>query len=121
MFKVKNKVYFFSYFFCIICNMEIEFSEYVDWVMEMGAFQGFSNLDGVYFCFYVYIGNQTNGPDTLLGCKLLVCGGNVSYNDMVGKNNGNFNLGFIFNIDLFVVEEWILLDDVNLQSSMFLD
>jgi hypothetical protein len=119
MFKAKIKVHPFSHSFCIICNTEIEPSEYADWAVEMGAPQGPSNPDGVHPCLYVY-GNGQN-TDSLQQCKSLACGGDATYNDMVGKSNGNFNLGPILNNDSLVAEEWILLDDANPQRSMPLD
>ena len=109
MFKDKLKAHPFSHSFCIICNTEIEPSEYADWAMEMGAPQGPSNTDAVHPCLYVY-GNGEN-TDSLSQCKALACGGNASYNDMVGKNNGNFDLGPILNDSSLVAEEWVPLGE----------
>ena len=118
MFKAKIKVHPFSHSFCIVCNTKIEPSEYADWAMEMGAPQGPSNTDTVHPCLYVYTGTQTNGPSSLQECHALACGGNASYNDMVGKSNGNFNLGPILNNDSLIAEEWIIADNYDERMSL---
>ena len=114
MFKAKLKAHPFSHSFCIVCNTKIEPSEYADWAIEMGAPQGPSNTDTVHPCLYVY-GNGEN-TDSLSQCKALACGGGASYSDMVGKSNGNFDLGPILNNDSLISEEWIVLDEHNLLS-----
>ena len=53
--------------------------------------QGPSDPSSVHPCLYVYSGNNTD-IETLEQCTTLVCEGKAIYNDMVGKENGNFNL-----------------------------
>ena len=96
MFKPKYEAHPFSHSFCIVCNPLLEESEYEQWAVDMGAPQGPSNPENVHPCLYVYTGNNTD-IDSLAQCESLVCDGNAVYNDMVGKENGNFNLDPILN------------------------
>ncbi len=87
----------FSHPFCIVCNTDIEPDDYAAWATDMGA-QPPGSVEDVLPCLYVYTGNHT-GPEieTLEECESLVCDGGAQYNDMVGKNNGNFDLDPILN------------------------
>jgi len=91
MFKPKNDALVFSHSFCVVCSPSLEEHEYEDWALEMGAPQGPSDPAAVHPCLYVYTANNTD-IDSLAQCTSLVCEGGAVYNDMVGKENGNFNL-----------------------------
>ena len=94
MFKPKIDVLPFSHSFCIVCNIELAPEEYGDWALEMGG-QPPSSVEDVYPCLYVYTSNNTD-IETLNQCDSLVCEGGAEYNDMVGRNNGNFDLDPLF-------------------------
>ena len=87
LFTPKNTLHPFSHAFCIVCNPDIAPHEYEDWVLEMGSLQGPDNVNDVHPCLYVYA-NQTD-ISSLDECQSLVCEGGATYNDMVGKDNGN--------------------------------
>ena len=94
MFKGAPPASPFGHSFCIVCNPDLEFGEYGDWAVEMGAPEAPTNTDGLLPCLYVYSEVPfTNGPDTLEKCESLVCDGTARYNDMVRDTNGNFDLG----------------------------
>ena len=79
--------------YCIVCNPDLLPSDYVDWALEMGAPQGPTDPSAVHPCLYAY----SNGSEIvdLLTCENLICSGNADYNDMVGKEQGNVDLGSI--------------------------
>ena len=76
-------------FFCIVCNPILEESEYEDWAIEMSAPQGPQDPSAVHPCLYAYTNTDI---ETMQQCEQLICNDHATYNDMVGKNNGNFDL-----------------------------
>jgi len=119
LFKPKNPIHPFSHSFCIVCNPELEPSEYYDWAVSMGANET-NPLNPEAPCLYVYHCENVEGVDcpegldtndTFAGCKSLVCDGGAAYGDMVSPKNGNINLDPILNGDQIVEEEWLLLEE----------
>ncbi len=78
-----------SHSFCIVCDPTITESEYETWAIEMGAPQGPQDSSTVHPCLYVY---STTEIETMQQCEQLICNDTATYSDMVGKNNGNFDL-----------------------------
>ena len=91
LFKPKGELNLFSHSFCIVCNSEIEPDEYGDWALEMGAPEAPTSVENLHPCLYVY-GDGRNIA-TFVECVSVVCEGGAKYNDMVGTNNGNFDVG----------------------------
>lgn len=89
MFKPKASSLLNSHSFCIVCAPTLEESEYEDWAIDMGAPQGPQDPSAVYPCLYAYADTDI---ETMQQCEQLICNDNATYNDMVGKNNGNFDL-----------------------------
>ena len=89
MFKPKASSLLHSHSFCIVCNPILEESEYEDWAIEMGAPQGPQDPSAVHPCLYAYTNTDI---ETMQQCEQLICNDHATYNDMVGKNNGNFDL-----------------------------
>ena len=90
LFVSKDPLHPFSHAFCIVCNPDIYPHEYENWALNMGAPQGPDNVNDVHPCLYVYA-NQTD-ISSLDECQSLVCEGGATYNDMVGKDNGNIDI-----------------------------
>ena len=94
LFKSKSNTNPFSHSFCIVCNPEIEPSEYTDWAISMGAPQGPVSVEDVHPCLYAYL--PTNSPfseiDSLELCESLICNEEATYSDMVGQSNGNIDV-----------------------------
>ena len=91
MFKPRSSSLINSHSFCIVCDPTLQTTEYETWALDMGAPQGPSNPDEVHPCLYAYTNNNTD-IDTFEQCTQLICNEEAVYNDMVGINNGNFNL-----------------------------
>ncbi len=113
MFKPKITGHPFSHSFCIVCNTEIEPSEYYDWAVSMGANEtNPANPDLP--CLYVYNPDAPEtgiDTDTLAACKSLVCDGGGTYADVVNSSNGNFDLSPMFDDSDLVEEEWLILEE----------
>jgi hypothetical protein len=90
LFKPKDIIHPFSHSFCIVCNPDIAPQEYEAWALDMGAPQGPDNTNDVHPCLYVYSSQiEINSLDE---CQSIVCDGGATYNDMVGKGNGNIDV-----------------------------
>lgn len=89
MFKPRASSLINSHSFCIVCNPSLVESEYESWAIEMGAPQGPQNPLNVHPCLYAY---ATIEIETMVQCEQLICNDDATYNDMVGKSNGNFDL-----------------------------
>lgn len=110
LFKAKSQTNPFSHSFCVVCNTEIEPSEYSDWAVSMGANPLEDEyIDTVHPCLYVYPNDSTpeSGIDSLEKCESAVCDGEATYADMVGKGQGNFDVIPLLEGDILVNEEWI--------------
>ena len=91
MYKPEIDVVPMSHPFCIVCNPTLDATEYESWALTMGATQLPSSYEGVHPCLYVYT-NSNDSIDSVEECTALVCDGGAVYSDMVGSNNGNFDL-----------------------------
>ena len=112
LFKKKSSTNPFSHSFCVVCNPEIEQSEYNDWAESMGAnILEAEDLDTVHPCLYVYLpdNDPADSIDSLEQCETLICDGTADYADMVGKNQGNFDVTPLLSQEMILVtEEWML-------------
>jgi len=108
LFKPKNPVHPFSHSFCIVCNTELEEADYAAWSAEMGGNGMVGDVDEKHPCLYVY--GDGEDIDTLAQCQSLVCDGGAAYSDMVGKGNGNINVGPVLDGSAQSGEEWVLVD-----------
>ena len=90
IFKPKASSVTNSHSFCIVCDPSLAEGEYESWALEMGAPQGPQDPSSVHPCLYAY---STTEIETMQQCEQLICNHEATYNDMVGKNNGNFDLG----------------------------
>jgi len=80
--------------FCIVCNPDLDPSEYADWAIEMGASEGPDNPDDVFPCLYAYPPEGVE-IDSLNQCEALICDGGAEYADMVGMGQGNVDLSTV--------------------------
>jgi hypothetical protein len=113
MFKPKIKGHPFSHSFCIVCNTEIEPSEYHDWAVSMGANET-NPANPELPCLYVYnLSARETGINTnsLAACKSLVCDGGATYSDMVSPQNGNIDTGPMLDDNELIEEEWLILEE----------
>ena len=93
MFKDRSDVNPFSHAFCIVCNPGLEVDEYIDWASAMGAEALNVDPNDVHPCLYVYDPTRSEaGITDLAMCTSLVCDDRANYNDLVSKENGNFDL-----------------------------
>ena len=89
MFKPKASSLVNSHSFCIVCDPTLDEDEYESWAVEMGAPQGPDDPSQVHPCLYAYANMEVT---TIGQCMDLICNDEATYNDMVGKENGNFDL-----------------------------
>ena len=110
LFKAKSSANPFSHNFCVVCNTEISPDQYEEWALDMGAPQGPTFVDNVHPCLYVYPDSQEpeDAIDSLEMCESIVCGGQAVYNDMVGKDQGNFDVTPLLDGTSAVAQEWVL-------------
>ena len=108
LFKAKNKAHPFSHSFCVVCNTELEEADYAAWAEDMGGSGDVDDVEGLHPCLYVYGDGQN--IDSLETCQSLVCDGGASYNDMVGKGQGNINVKPILDPISNIAQEWILTE-----------
>lgn len=92
MFKPASSVNVFSHSFCVVCNPQLDKSEYGNWAAQMGSSAEHPNADELHPCLYAYGTPKNPTPDNFASCRSMICGKTASYNDMVNKSNGNFDL-----------------------------
>ena len=117
-YKAKNLAHPFSHTFCVVCNEDLEESEYNAWSQEMGGVGAIAeeDLSTVHPCLYVY-GDGTEIKD-LETCVSLVCDGGATYADMVGKGQSNIDVKpLIFGAGA-ITSEWLVSQDAGLSLPM---
>ena len=112
LFKKKSATNPFSHSFCVVCNPDIDEDDYIEWATGMGANALEPQyLDTVHPCLYVYLPDEdpADSIDSLEQCEALICDGTADYADMVGKNQGNFDVTPLLRQEMtLVTEEWML-------------
>ena len=108
LFKAKNTAHPFSHSFCVVCNTELEEADYATWAEEMGGSGDVGDVEGLEPCLYVYGDGQN--IDSLEMCQSLVCDGGATYNDMVGKSQGNIDVDPILDPISGITQEWLLTE-----------